>query len=69
MISQGDDVYIVEDVLDHDGSVMSPDTTGRGTVVGFAGLVVAVVQWGIAGDYRYADVPFEKLKKYQRSHK
>jgi len=70
MIQQMDIVYILTDVLDTNGSVMQPETTGRGTVIGWIGFDTAIVQWGSAGEYRYAHVKISDLRKYEtRSHK
>lgn len=70
MIAQGDSVYLVADVIDTTGRLLTPSTTGRGTVVGWRGLQDAIVQWGSAGDYIYAEVPISDLRKYEtRSHK
>lgn len=61
----GEPVYIIEDVIDHDGVLLAADKMGRGYVVGSKGLYTSVVQWGTAGDYRYADVPHASLRKYE----
>jgi hypothetical protein len=66
VIQQGDDVYLVADALDVAGVLLTPDTTGRGVVVGWQGPYDAVVQWGHAGDYSYAVVPISDLRKYER---
>lgn len=65
MIQQGDSVYIREAAVGLGGL---PSTLG--VVIGWRGLDTAVVQWGTPGDYQYADVPVQALKKYEvRSHK
>lgn len=65
LLTNGDTVYIIDDIVDHDGVIHTPDQTGRGTIIGWRGLDRAVVLWGGAGDYWSADVPLASLRKYE----